>query len=422
MRFRQLKNKLKFGDEIEMVENVVLKGKVEIDKFDGSNKESYIVSFKGYNWIVSEFIADVIMILKRNKCTSDELIIQLSNKYDSTKIDGALQRTMDFLKQNGLIEGYQEKEGKKSSLWFRFTLIPEKIVNRLSFFCFLFYEPLLLVLTIGSFIWLIYVLMFESIQSLSQQLIKFTLPELFLCYGIMLLIGLLHELGHASALMFSGEKAGRIGCAFYILSPVLFSNVTNTWRLNRKERFIVDYGGIYFQILFSELLYFINLFWINSYILEIVSLIEAVSVFSNFNPFLKFDGYWMLNDILGTSNLFFTVKKYWKDFFDCSKTKKNIWDKKTSIIIIIYTICSIGFVIYFLFLTFSTLSNAFKVIYLDIQSFLSMRNDITLSIVLKYIIERFSILLLVASFIILTLKILINLVKTISKKFKEWYH
>ena len=189
----------------------------------------------------------------------------------------------------------------------------------------------------------------------------------------MLLIGLLHELGHANALTFFGERPGRIGIAFYILSPIMFSDVTNTWKLTRKERVIVDYGGVFFQGIFSGVLFLINLIWIHSSTLEIVAVSEAIYILGNFNPFFKYDGYWMLSDILGSTNVIQTVMDFWKGIFRFRRNNCDIQrlSFKLIIIILLYSICSLVFLVYFVFLSFGAIFNALDLIYSDIRFALS---------------------------------------------------
>jgi putative peptide zinc metalloprotease protein len=109
-------------------------------------------------------------------------------------------------------------------------------------------------------------------------------------------------LGHASALKFFNKRCGEIGFGIYITIPALYTDVTQAWGLKRWQRVVVDIGGMYFQSL-----YLIPIMLYNLYIplVEIHYIIVAIlfSFLMNLNPLFKFDGYWILSDALGITNL-----------------------------------------------------------------------------------------------------------------------
>lgn len=56
-----------------------------------------------------------------------------------------------------------------------------------------------------------------------------------------------HELGHASACKYFGVRHGGIGFGLYLNFPVLYTDVTEVWKLNRAQRCVVNLAGVYFQ-------------------------------------------------------------------------------------------------------------------------------------------------------------------------------
>lgn len=113
----------------------------------------------------------------------------------------------------------------------------------------------------------------------------------------------LHELGHATALRYAGARPGRIGFTMYLIFPAFYSDVTDAWRLARKQRIIVDIAGSFFEcflflpIAIALVLTHLACFW---YAL----LLTGASLVSNFNPVFRFDGYWVIRDYFGTGNVF----------------------------------------------------------------------------------------------------------------------
>jgi len=120
-----------------------------------------------------------------------------------------------------------------------------------------------------------------------------------------------HELGHASACGKFGLKAGSIGFGFYLFMPVFYADVSNTWSLSPRKRIIINIAGMYFQLLISCLLVLIYLFTSNEWMLY-ASLVNIISFLPNLNPFVRYDGYWILSDLLGMNNIIPKAEKSFK--------------------------------------------------------------------------------------------------------------
>ncbi len=138
-------------------------------------------------------------------------------------------------------------------------------------------------------------LLFQSVELAGFGLILFIFLNLITVF--------FHELGHAVASEFFGEKQGGIGAGFYLFVPVFFTDLTNTWKIDKKKRVVVDLAGLYFQsiitLVFCFIFYLINLEWVSN-ILFISLLLGFVA---NLNPFTRADGYWVLSDLSGSFNL-----------------------------------------------------------------------------------------------------------------------
>jgi putative peptide zinc metalloprotease protein len=128
-------------------------------------------------------------------------------------------------------------------------------------------------------------------------------PSLYLIgYLVTFLSVLFHEFGHLSACQYFDCPHGEIRLGLYLLFPIFYANVSPAWRLQRKERVVVDLAGMYFQLLMTlpvALLFHLTRepVW-----LLIFLELDAMILFS-MNPFLRFDGYWLCSDLLGVPNL-----------------------------------------------------------------------------------------------------------------------
>jgi putative peptide zinc metalloprotease protein len=67
----------------------------------------------------------------------------------------------------------------------------------------------------------------------------------------MVLAGIFHEFGHASALRYGGGKVRGMGAGLYLIYPAFFTDVTDSYRLGRWARVRTDLGGFYFYLIFA---------------------------------------------------------------------------------------------------------------------------------------------------------------------------
>lgn len=110
---------------------------------------------------------------------------------------------------------------------------------------------------------------------------------------------LFHELGHASACKHFGIRHGGIGFGLYLNFPVLYTDVTEVWRLRRADRCIVNLAGVYFQMYILLALFYVT----GSDTVRYMILTLNLGFIMTLNPFFKFDGYWIASDVLGIPNL-----------------------------------------------------------------------------------------------------------------------
>lgn len=120
---------------------------------------------------------------------------------------------------------------------------------------------------------------------------------------------LIHELGHSAACCRFGCKAGPIGFAFYWTIPILYSDTTDSWSLPRQHRMIVDLAGMYFHLVCGTLC-IVSALICASPVLDIIAHSVLLSTIVNLNPFLRFDGYWLISDFTGIPNLRSTTAEY----------------------------------------------------------------------------------------------------------------
>jgi len=112
-----------------------------------------------------------------------------------------------------------------------------------------------------------------------------------------------HELGHAAGCRYGGARPGRIGAGIYLLWPSFFTNVTDSYRLGRAGRLRTDLGGLYFNLLSILALAGIYTATGSEILLLAIAAIH-LQMLEQLLPFARFDGYWILSDIIGVPDLF----------------------------------------------------------------------------------------------------------------------
>ena len=124
----------------------------------------------------------------------------------------------------------------------------------------------------------------------------------------MALVKCVHELGHALACKRFGGECHEIGLLLLIFTPCLYCNVSDAWRFpSRWARIAVSAAGVVVELVLAALCMF--LWWlsgpglINSLLLNLVVVCSVSTLAFNGNPLLRYDGYYVLSDLIGLPNL-----------------------------------------------------------------------------------------------------------------------
>jgi len=124
----------------------------------------------------------------------------------------------------------------------------------------------------------------------------------------LVLLKFLHEFGHAFMAKKYGVHVPVIGLAFLVLFPVLYTNTTEAVRLkSQRQRLLIDFAGIMTELAIAIMA---TLLWVflpdgpmRSIAFTTATLSWTLSLLINLNPFMRFDGYYILGDAIGIENL-----------------------------------------------------------------------------------------------------------------------
>jgi putative peptide zinc metalloprotease protein len=192
------------------------------------------------------------------------------------------------------------------SLKARSTLLPERIANLVGAFLRpLFHWPVV-VAVIGSVLavdyWLFAV---HGLGGGIRQVLRDPV-DLLIVLGLSLLSAGFHECGHATGCRYGGARPGVIGVGIYLVWPSFFTNVTDSYRLSRAGRLRTDLGGLHFNLIFMLALAGIYAAT-SAEVLLLVIAVTHLEMLDQLLPFVRFDGYFILSDLIGLPDLFARV-------------------------------------------------------------------------------------------------------------------
>jgi putative peptide zinc metalloprotease protein len=126
--------------------------------------------------------------------------------------------------------------------------------------------------------------------------------------GALIVAKSMHELGHAALATRFGVRVARMGVAFMVGAPVLYTDVSESWKLtDRRHRLMIASAGVLTEFAIAG---FATLGWCfvqdgpfknACYFLATTSWVITLLV--NASPFLRMDGYFVLSDLLDMPNL-----------------------------------------------------------------------------------------------------------------------
>jgi putative peptide zinc metalloprotease protein len=193
------------------------------------------------------------------------------------------------------------------ALRFRAGIIPARTVNGIAGLLRGLFLPPVMVATLGALlacdVWLA---TSHGISAGLRTIIHSPTLGLAL-FGLLILSMAFHECGHAAASRYGGARPGRIGVGIYLVFPAFYTDVTESYRLGRGGRLRTDLGGVYFNALFA--LTAAGAYFATGYEpLLVVTVTQQALLVDQFVPWLRLDGYHIISDLIGVSDLFARIK------------------------------------------------------------------------------------------------------------------
>jgi putative peptide zinc metalloprotease protein len=175
----------------------------------------------------------------------------------------------------------------------------------------------------GAALWLVVVLPAIVLAAQNWSALSDSAPERLLAAGNLLVLALsypvlktLHELGHGYAVKAFGGTVHEIGVLFLVFMPVPYVDASSASEFRSKwRRVIVGAAGMIVEVFIAAVALYVWLSVEQGIVRTLaynVMIIAGIStVLFNGNPLLRYDGYYILSDLLEIPNLAMRATRYW---------------------------------------------------------------------------------------------------------------
>ena len=150
---------------------------------------------------------------------------------------------------------------------------------------------------------------YDSFRSRLPTFHEFFGPSNWIYLGCTLaVVKVLHEFGHGLSCKKFGGECHEMGFMLLVFTPALYCNVSDSWLLpNKWHRAAIGAAGIYVEVTMASIATF--LWWFsepglfNYLCLSVMFICSVSTIMFNGNPLLRFDGYYILADLIEIPNL-----------------------------------------------------------------------------------------------------------------------
>lgn len=126
--------------------------------------------------------------------------------------------------------------------------------------------------------------------------------------GVLVALKVVHEFGHAYACKALGGSVPEMGVVLIVATPLAYVDATAAWNFpKRRERIFVSLAGMYVESIIAALALLV---WamtspslVNTVAYQTFVLASVVTLMFNLNPLMRFDGYYVLSDLIDVPNL-----------------------------------------------------------------------------------------------------------------------
>src|SRR5581483_5218590 len=239
--------------------------------------------------------------------TNADLASLLSERLGRGCDEEHVARLAQKLAAQGLLAGSEHKAPPRRNpllaLRWKFLITSETATRRLTAPFTFFFRPWIMWPVVAAFVavcW--FVLIHKGIASATAN--AFQQPGLLLLvFALTLASAAFHEIGHAAACRYGGATPGGMGAGLYLVWHAFYTDVTDAYRLPKRDRLRVDLGGIYFNAVVAVVTLGVWFAWRADALLLLIGL-QLLMMVKNLSPVIRSDGYHILADATGVPDLY----------------------------------------------------------------------------------------------------------------------
>jgi putative peptide zinc metalloprotease protein len=236
-----------------------------------------------------------------------ELAAAMSERLGRQVAEQHIEPLAQKLAEQGLLAGTEDKAPPKSNpllaLRWKVLVTNPRVTQRITAPFTGLFRPWIVWPTLAAFaavVW--FVLIHKGFAAPTAE--AFQNPELLLLVFV-LAVGSagFHELGHAAACRYGGGTPGGMGAGIYMVWPAFYTDVTDSYRLPKRDRLRVDLGGLYFNTVVAVATLAV---WLAVHVDALLLLValQLLQMVKQLSPVIRADGYHILSDLTGVPDLY----------------------------------------------------------------------------------------------------------------------
>lgn len=200
-------------------------------------------------------------------------------------------------------------------LFFRIPLLdPEPTLKRFVPFIRHIYSIPSIIFVSMLCLWAAYEFILGADRAFEESSNILQLGNLLPLYIAMVLSHIAHEFSHAALCKYYGGNVRTMGVMLLMFTPLPYADVSSSWAFRNKwHRAAVGAAGMYSDILFCSIA---TILWaysppgmLNEVAMNLMFVTAAYTVLFNANPLMRFDGYYILSDLVEIPNLHAAARK-----------------------------------------------------------------------------------------------------------------
>ena len=261
----------------------------------------------------------------------DELKERFEARFPPRRITvDELSRFIATLHRSGLVigdwpgQGPQLFERRRQRLWKELTaklsnflmlrfrgIDPDWILERLDPWVGWIFEPPVIVagLSFAASALVLVLVNFDVFRAKLPEFHQFFAAGNWFYLGAALAVTkILHEFGHGLSCKHYGGECHEMGMMLLVFTPCLYCDVSDSWMLPSKwKRAAIGAAGIYVELIIAAIATYC---WWNSHpgvfnqlCLDVMFVSSVSTLLFNANPLMRFDGYYILSDLIEIPNL-----------------------------------------------------------------------------------------------------------------------